>query len=133
MSDWPILSLVIFLPIVGAAFIFLIRGESDLVARNARNVALWTTLITFALSLLLWINFDTSTASFQFTERQTWLSETITYHIGVDGISILLVVLTAILMPLGYGVGLIIRVPYYVAHDVWKAAGRPEEALVSGD
>ena len=100
MSDWPILSLVIFLPIVGAAFIFLIRGEADLVARNARNVALWTTLITFALSLLLWINFDTSTASFQFTERQTWLSETITYHIGVDGISMLFIILTTFLMPI---------------------------------
>ncbi len=100
MSDWPILSLVIFLPVVGAAFIFLIRGEAELVARNARNVALWTTLITFALSLLLWINFDTSTASFQYAERASWLSETITYHVGIDGISLLFIILTTFLMPI---------------------------------
>ena len=100
MSDWPILSLVIFLPVVGAAFIFLIRGEADLVARNARNVALWTTLITFALSLLLWINFDTSTASFQYVERASWLTESITYHVGIDGISMLFIILTTFLMPI---------------------------------
>ena len=59
MTDWPILSIVTFLPAVGAAFIFLIRGDDAIVARNARNVALWTTLITFAVSILLWTGFDT--------------------------------------------------------------------------
>ena len=49
MAGWPILSLTTFLPLVGAAFILLIRGEPDVVARNARNVALWTSLITFTL------------------------------------------------------------------------------------
>ena len=63
MADWPILSLVTFLPLVGAAFILLIRGDPGIVARNARNVALWTTLINFALSLVLWINFDSRTAT----------------------------------------------------------------------
>src|SRR5918999_1331870 len=52
MSDWPLLSLVIFLPLAGAAFIMLIRGEPDVVAQNARSVALWTASITFLLSLL---------------------------------------------------------------------------------
>ena len=52
MSDWPLLSLVTFLPLVGAAFILLIRGDEAIVAQNARGVALWTSLVTFLLSLL---------------------------------------------------------------------------------
>ena len=64
MVDFPLLSLVTFLPLVGAVFILVIRGDQALVARNARNVALWTTLINFALSLLLWIKFDNTTANF---------------------------------------------------------------------
>ena len=51
MGDWPLLSLVTFLPLVGAAFIFFIRGEPEIVARNSRSVALWTSLVTFLLSL----------------------------------------------------------------------------------
>ena len=54
MAGWPILSLTTFLPLVGAASILMVRGEPDVVARNARNIALWTSLATFALSLLLW-------------------------------------------------------------------------------
>ena len=54
MSHWPLLSLVTFLPLVGAAFILMTRGDEAVVARNARNIALWTSLIDFALSLLLW-------------------------------------------------------------------------------
>ncbi|HSR55017.1 MAG TPA: NADH-quinone oxidoreductase subunit M, partial [Alphaproteobacteria bacterium] len=54
MGDLPILSLVTFLPLIGAGFILFIRGEGEVVARNARYVALWTSLITFVLSLFLW-------------------------------------------------------------------------------
>ena len=68
MSDWPLLSLVIFLPLAGAAFIMLIRGEPAVVAQNARSVALWTASITFLLSLLIWGNFDSSRADFQLVE-----------------------------------------------------------------
>ncbi|HJP20157.1 MAG TPA: NADH-quinone oxidoreductase subunit M [Alphaproteobacteria bacterium] len=100
MSDWPLLSIVIFLPLVGAAFILLVRGDEQLVARNARNVALWTTLITFVVSLLLWTGFDNSTAAFQFVEKKAWISDGIAYHLGVDGISMLFVILTTFLMPL---------------------------------
>ena len=100
MSDWPLLSIVIFLPLVGAAFILLVRGEEELVARNARNVALWTTLITFVVSLLLWTGFDNTTAAFQFVEKKAWISDGIAYHLGVDGISMLFVILTTFLMPL---------------------------------
>ena len=100
MSDWPLLSLVIFLPLVGAAFILLIRGDDEVVARNARNVALWTSLIDFALSLLIWSGFDNSTAEFQFEERVPWISDVITYHLGVDGISMLFIILTTFLTPI---------------------------------
>ncbi|CAN0596890.1 unnamed protein product [Laminaria digitata] len=65
MSDWPLLSLVIFVPIVGALFVLMIRGDDAIVARNAKFVALWTTLGNFVLSLPLWIAFDHSTAGFQ--------------------------------------------------------------------
>lgn len=100
MSDWPILSLVAFLPTVGALFIAFVRGDEQVVARNARNVALWTTIITFALSLAIWIRFDASTADFQFVERAEWIGEGIAYHMGVDGISMLFVILTTFLMPI---------------------------------
>jgi NADH-quinone oxidoreductase subunit M len=100
MTDWPILSIVTFLPAVGAAFIFLIRGDEAIVARNARNVALWTTLITFAVSILLWTGFDITTADFQFVEKKTWIADGIDYHMGIDGISMLFIILTTFLMPI---------------------------------
>lgn len=95
----PLLSIVTFLPLVGAAFIFLARGPEEIVARNARSVALWTTTITFLVSLLIWLNFDNSTATFQFVEKAEWIGAGINYHMGVDGISMLFVILTTFLMP----------------------------------
>ena len=61
MSQFPILSLLTFLPLVGAVFILTIRGEEDVIARNARHVALWTSVINFLMSLFVWINFDNTT------------------------------------------------------------------------
>jgi NADH-quinone oxidoreductase subunit M len=92
----PILSLVTFLPLVGVAFIAFLPRDAD---RNARYVALWTTLVTFAVSLLIWINFDKSSAEFQFVEERAWLGP-LKYKMGVDGISMLFVILTTFLMPL---------------------------------
>jgi NADH-quinone oxidoreductase subunit M len=100
MGGVPILSVVTFLPLVGAALILLVRGPEPVVAGNARNVALWTTVITFAVSLLLWLNFDTATAEFQFVEKRPWIGAGIGYHMGVDGISMLFVILTTFLMPI---------------------------------
>ena len=101
MTDWPILSLVIFLPTIGALFVFLVRGDARIVARNARMTALWTSLITFVLSLGIWIDFDTSTAAFQFVERADWIPILgASYHLGVDGISMLFVILSTFLTPL---------------------------------
>jgi NADH-quinone oxidoreductase subunit M len=98
MSDWPLLSLVIFLPLAGAGFIMLIRGEPDVVAQNARSVALWTSSITFLLSILIWANFDSSQAGFQLVEKGQWfVGVDINYHVGVDGISLWFVLLSTLL------------------------------------
>lgn len=96
---WPILSTVTFLPLVGALLIFALRGDDESAARNARYIALWTTLITFAISLLLWIDFDPTTPKFQFVEERAWLGP-IRFHMGIDGISMPFVILTTLLMPL---------------------------------
>ena len=101
MTDLPILSLVTFLPLVGALSILTIRGDAAVVARNARFTALWASLITFALSLLLWTGFDTASADFQFVEERTWIPGLgIKYHLGVDGISMFFVILSTFLTPI---------------------------------
>jgi NADH-quinone oxidoreductase subunit M len=100
MSNWPILSTVTFLPAVGALLILVIRGDDEIARRNVYHVALWTTAVTFVLSLFIWGNFDPSDPGFQMVERRQWLGETIGYTMGVDGISMLFVILTTFLMPL---------------------------------
>ena len=101
MTDLPIISLTIFLPLVGALLIAFIRGEDAIVARNARNVALWTSLITFILSLLLWFGFDKTTAEFQFVQRVPWMPDfNIAYHVGIDGITLFFVLLSTFLTPI---------------------------------
>jgi len=101
MSGLPILSLLTFLPLVGALFIFSIRGDNETVALNARSVALWTTGINFFLSLYIWFNFDPSTADFQFVEKVEWMPVLgLQYHMGIDGISMLFVLLTTLLLPI---------------------------------
>ena len=100
-AGFPILSLVTFLPLAGAFIIMMVRGEEEVVARNARWTALWTSLITFALSLVLWVRFDKSSAEFQFVERVDWLPDFgVSYHMGVDGISVLFVLLSTLLTPI---------------------------------
>ena len=100
-AGFPILSLVTFLPLAGAFIIMMVRGEDEVVARNARWTALWTSLITLALSLILWARFDQSSAEFQFGERVDWLSDFgVAYRMGVDGISVLFVLLSTLLTPI---------------------------------
>ncbi len=98
MANFPWLSVITFAPLLGVFFIMLIRGEPDVVARNARGVALWTTLGTFIVSLGLWINFDNSTAAFQFEEKVVWMEELgLAYHMGIDGISMFFILLSTLL------------------------------------
>ena len=100
MSSWPILSITTFLPLLGVAFIVSLQGEDDVIKRNARWAALWTTLVTFAVSLILVWRFDPASPEFQFVEKAAWLGSATTYHMGVDGISLPFVILTTALMPI---------------------------------
>jgi NADH-quinone oxidoreductase subunit M len=99
MTTWPILSVTTFLPLVGALLIYLLRGDDEATRRNVRWMALWTTLITFAVSVILVMRFDPTQTDFQFVEKANWLASGITYHMGVDGISLPFVILTTALMP----------------------------------
>ena len=101
MTTWPILSVTTFLPAVGAILVYLLaRGGDETANRTARWIALWTTLITFAVSLILVARFDPASTDFQFVEKASWLATGITYHMGVDGISLPLIILTTAIMPL---------------------------------
>ena len=98
---FPLLSLVTWLPLVGAAWIMLVRGDEEVVASNARWTALWTSLIVLVFSLLLWARFDPSQPGYQFTEDLPWLPEFgVGYRMGVDGISVLFVLLSTVLTPI---------------------------------
>ncbi|MCI0752800.1 NADH-quinone oxidoreductase subunit M [Teichococcus vastitatis] len=100
-AGFPLLSLLTFLPLLGAGIIMFVRGEEAVVVANARWTALWTSLITFGLSLILWFQFDKSTADFQFVEQISWMPEFgLGYHMGVDGISVLFVLLSTLLTPI---------------------------------
>ena len=100
MTDWPILSTITFLPLLGAFFILLIRGDEATAANNAKAVALWTSVVTLFLTGFMVSQFDGSSAAFQFVERINWLGDGVDYAMGVDGISVLFVLLTAALMPI---------------------------------
>jgi NADH-quinone oxidoreductase subunit M len=98
VTDWPILSTVTFLPLVGALLILFISDDNEQGKKNIRSVALLTTVFTFLLSLLIWINFDSGNPGFQMVEKTAWIAG-LEYHMGVDGISMLFVILTTFLMP----------------------------------
>jgi NADH-quinone oxidoreductase subunit M len=100
MVSWPVIFVILVLPLVGALFITLVRGDGVAESRNARWVALYTTLITFAVSLVLVWRFDPTSPEFQFVEKRDWLGGAISYQMGVDGISLPFVILTTALMPL---------------------------------
>ena len=99
--DYPILSLITFLPLVGVAFIFFIRGEEEAIAKNIKLVALYTSLFTFGLSVFMFMNFDPNSPELQFVEYTPWFSDlNIAYHMGVDGLSIFFVLLSTLLVPI---------------------------------
>lgn len=102
MLGIPLLSFITFLPLIGAAFIFaLIRGDEVSKAHNAKNTALWTSIVTFLLSLTLLADFNNGTAAFQFVEKIQWVKGyNINYHLGIDGISLFFVLLTTFLTPI---------------------------------
>jgi NADH-quinone oxidoreductase subunit M len=101
MASWPILSVVTFLPLVGALFCMVVQGPKEAVDRNCRSAALITSLVTFLVSLLLWVHFDPTKAGFQFEEKVAWIPAlNIGYHMGIDGISLFFVLLSTLLTPI---------------------------------
>jgi NADH-quinone oxidoreductase subunit M len=99
-AGFPVLSLITWLPLLGGLVIMSLGGDEATVASNARWAALWTSLVVFALSLMLWVRFDPSDAGFQFVESTAWLQQGINYKMGVDGISVLFVLLSTLLTPI---------------------------------
>lgn len=101
MNEFPILSLMTFLPLVGAALLLLLRGEGEAVQFRAKMLALLMSGLTFILSVVMLLNFDPTEADFQFVEKRIWFENIgISYHMGVDGISLFFVVLSAFLTPI---------------------------------
>ena len=98
--NFPILSILTFLPAIGAFFIFFTRGGTKNVEKNSKNVALFTSLVNFFLSIFLWYSFDSSTAEFQFVEYRSWIAGMINFKFGIDGISILFILLTTFITPI---------------------------------
>ena len=96
--NFPILSTLIFLPLLGAIFIFLSKKQSN--NKSVVYVSLFTSIVNFILSLFLWYSFDPNTISFQFVEESTWINDFIKFKLGIDGISILFIVLTAFITPI---------------------------------
>ena len=83
---------------IGVLFILLIRGNPEVEARNTRAVALWTSLITFAVSMGIWVKFDNAIVGFQFEEKTVWMESLgLAYHLGVDGISMFFILLSTLL------------------------------------
>ena len=100
MTDIPLLSLTIFLPLVGALVILLIKEDENSV-NNIKKVALWTSIGVFLLSLLIWLQFDSTNAGYQFEEKFRWFNDfNFYYHVGIDGISLFMVILSTFLTPL---------------------------------
>ena len=97
--DFPILSLITILPLVGAIFIFIFdNNQSE--NKNTIYVSLFTSFVNFFLALFLWYSFDKNTADFQFIEEANWINGFIRFKFGIDGISILFIVLTAFITPI---------------------------------
>jgi NADH-quinone oxidoreductase subunit M len=99
MLGLGLLSGLLVLPLIGAAFILTLRGDGEAARSNARWAALIATVVTFLLSLVAWARFDTGSSSFQLIESHAWLSDTIRFKLGVDGFSMPFILLTTFLMP----------------------------------
>jgi len=98
--NFPILSAIIFIPLIGALFILFIKEEQKTVVKNSKYVAIFSSLANFFLSIFLWYSFDVSTSEFQFVEEKNWMEGFINYQLGIDGISILFILLTTFITPI---------------------------------
>ena len=92
--NFPILSSIILIPSIGAFFILLTKGDHKNVEKNSKYVAIFTSIANFILSIILWISFDSTTSDFQFVETKIWIDGLFKFQLGIDGISILFILLT---------------------------------------
>ena len=98
--NFPILSSLILLPLVGSLFVLFIKDNASKNYQNTKYVALFVSFANFLISIYLWYLFDNSTSEFQFIENKQWLKGFVNYTIGIDGISILFILLTTLITPL---------------------------------
>ena len=98
--NFPILSSIIFIPLIGALFILFIRGSQKNVEKNSKYVAIFSSLANIFLSLFLWYSFDSTISDFQFIEEKNWINGYIKFQLGIDGISILFILLTTFIAPI---------------------------------
>jgi len=98
--NFPILSAIIFIPLVGALFILITKGNQKNVEKNSKYVAIFSSLVNFLLALFLWFSFDNTISDFQFIEKKNWIKGFINFQLGVDGISILFILLTTFIAPI---------------------------------
>ncbi len=98
--NFPILSAIIFIPLIGALFILITKGNQKNVEKNSKYVAIFSSLVNFLLALFLWFSFDNTISDFQFIEKKNWIKGFINFQLGVDGISILFILLTTFIAPI---------------------------------
>ena len=98
--NFPILSSLILLPLVGSLFVLFIKDNTSKNYQNSKYVALFVSFANFLISIYLWYLFDNSTSEFQFIENKQWLKGFVNYKVGIDGISILFILLTTLITPL---------------------------------
>tara|TARA_B110000263_G_scaffold243818_1_gene251050 strand:- start:324 stop:1817 length:1494 start_codon:yes stop_codon:yes gene_type:complete len=98
--EFPILSFIIFFPLIGALFILFIKDSKINNNLNSRYVAIFTSVTNFLLTIYIWYSFDNLTAEFQFVENREWLKGYINYNLGIDGISIFFILLTTLIIPI---------------------------------
>ena len=98
--NFPILSAIIFIPLIGALFILITKGSQKNVEKNSKYVAIFSSMANFLLSLFLWFSFDVNTSNFQFVEEKIWIKGFMNFQLGVDGISILFILLTTFIAPI---------------------------------
>ncbi|MEK9732113.1 MAG: NADH-quinone oxidoreductase subunit M [Pelagibacteraceae bacterium] len=100
MNEIPILTLTIFLPLVGVLFLFFIKGQQEFINKTSGYVAILTSGITFFASILILLNFNYSNPDFQFVEQHDWIFNFVNYKVGIDGISLSFILLTTFITPI---------------------------------
>lgn len=100
MSEWPIVSTLIFFPLIGVFIIAFINNQTEIDQTNIRKIGFLTSLFVFCFASFSYCCLDFKNSDFQLQEQLLWLGNGLSYHIGLDGISIIFILLTALLIPL---------------------------------